>query len=94
MKRISGALELRSWGYSVQLVDPGPLPHPQASSTDISKVVRREYGADEFCMGQMEKALAGWIADAVDGSQNGALERFALREPGERLTEDARNTSE
>ncbi|MGD8621412.1 MAG: FAD-dependent oxidoreductase [Anaerolineales bacterium] len=56
----TGALELQSRGYEVQLVDPGPLPHPQASSTDISKVVRMDYGADEFYMQQMELALGGW----------------------------------
>jgi glycine/D-amino acid oxidase-like deaminating enzyme len=56
----TGALELQSRGYEVQVVDPGPLPHPQASSTDISKVVRMDYGADEFYMQQMELALGGW----------------------------------
>ena len=44
----SAALELRLRGHSVTLVDPGPLPHPQASSTDVSKIVRADYGADAF----------------------------------------------
>ena len=44
----SAALELRLRGHSVTLVDPGPLPHPEASSTDVSKIVRADYGGDEF----------------------------------------------
>jgi glycine/D-amino acid oxidase-like deaminating enzyme len=56
----SGALALRRRGHQVTLVDPGPLPHPAAASTDISKVIRMDYGADEFYMGLMERALDGW----------------------------------
>ena len=44
---VTAAIELRKRGHAVRLVDPGPLPHPLAASTDISKVVRPEYGADE-----------------------------------------------
>jgi glycine/D-amino acid oxidase-like deaminating enzyme len=57
---VTAALELNRRGYRVSLVDPGPLPHPQASSTDISKVIRMDYGADEETMALMEQALAGW----------------------------------
>lgn len=42
----TAAVELGRQGYSVTLIDPGPLPHPLAASTDISKVVRMEYGDD------------------------------------------------
>lgn len=42
------------------LVDPGPLPHPLAASTDISKVVRLDYGDDDDYMAWMEEALDGW----------------------------------
>jgi hypothetical protein len=38
----------------------GPLPHPLAASTDISKVVRLEYGADEAYTELAEQAIAGW----------------------------------
>ena len=31
-------------GYAVTLLNAGPVPHPLAASTDISKVVRIEYG--------------------------------------------------
>jgi len=57
---VTAALELRRRGHSVVLVDPGPLPHPDASSTDISKVVRMDYGADVFYMEMMEHAFPLW----------------------------------
>ena len=37
---ITTALELKARGYRIAVLDPGPLPHPLAASTDISKVVR------------------------------------------------------
>ncbi len=43
----TAALELGKRGHRVQLLDPGPLPHPLAASTDISKAVRMDYGADD-----------------------------------------------
>src|SRR5947199_9900143 len=43
---VTAAIELRKRGQEVVLVDPGPLPHPLAASTDISKAVRAAYGAD------------------------------------------------
>ncbi|HWO18244.1 MAG TPA: FAD-dependent oxidoreductase [Kofleriaceae bacterium] len=43
---VTAALELAARGCAVTLTDPGPLPHPLAESTDISKVVRSDYGAD------------------------------------------------
>ncbi len=55
-----GALALARRGHAVELIDPGPLPHVDASSTDISKVIRMDYGADDFYMALMEKAIAGW----------------------------------
>jgi glycine/D-amino acid oxidase-like deaminating enzyme len=59
---VTAALELRSRGHRVVLMDPGPLPHPLAASTDISKVVRMEYGSDEAYMALMEQARRGWLA--------------------------------
>src|SRR5947209_3643671 len=58
---ITTALELRARGYHVAVLDPGPLPHPLAASTDISKVVRMEYGADETYMAMVEQAYQGWL---------------------------------
>jgi glycine/D-amino acid oxidase-like deaminating enzyme len=57
---VTAAIELRKRGHSVVLADPGPLPHPLAASTDISKVVRLEYGADEPYTALAETAIDGW----------------------------------
>jgi glycine/D-amino acid oxidase-like deaminating enzyme len=51
---------LQGRGYRVTLFDPGPLPHPLAASTDISKAVRLDYGADGDYTALMERALEGW----------------------------------
>lgn len=57
---VTSAVELQQRGHQVTLADPGPLPHPLAASTDISKVIRMEYGADEEYMALGERAIAGW----------------------------------
>lgn len=57
---ITAALELHARACDVTLVDPGPLPHPLAESTDISKIVRCDYGADEDYTLLGERALEGW----------------------------------
>jgi glycine/D-amino acid oxidase-like deaminating enzyme len=59
---VNTALELRQRGHAVTLLEPGPLPHPDAASTDISKVIRMDYGSDEFYMEMMEDALDLWRA--------------------------------
>ena len=57
---ITAALELRSRRWQVTVLDPGPLPHEGASSTDVSKVVRMDYGSDRFYHELAELALEGW----------------------------------
>jgi glycine/D-amino acid oxidase-like deaminating enzyme len=57
---VTAALELHARGCDVTLADPGPLPHPLAESTDISKIVRCDYGADEDYTLLGERALDGW----------------------------------
>ncbi len=57
---VTAAIELRKRGHPVELIDPGPLPHPLAASTDISKVVRLEYGADEAYTVLAEESIEGW----------------------------------
>ncbi len=57
---LTAAIELRTRGYDVAVLEAGPVPHPRAASTDVSKVVRMEYGADESYMALMEQALLGW----------------------------------
>ena len=56
----TAALELQQRGWHVTLFDTGPLPHPDASSTDVSKVIRMDYGADRFYHELAEAALHGW----------------------------------
>jgi sarcosine oxidase / L-pipecolate oxidase len=57
---LTSALELVRRGYRTAVVDPGPVPHPLAASTDISKVVRMEYGSDADYMAMAEAAVVGW----------------------------------
>lgn len=57
---LTAAIELQDRGHATAVLDPGPIPHPLAASTDISKVVRMEYGADEQYMDMMETAVEGW----------------------------------
>ena len=59
---VTAALELRRRGHDVALLDPGRVPRPEAASTDVSKIVRLDYGADEPSMELMERALEGWRA--------------------------------
>jgi glycine/D-amino acid oxidase-like deaminating enzyme len=57
---VTAAIELRKRGHGVILVDPGPLPHPLAASTDISKAVRAAYGADEDYTELAERSIKLW----------------------------------
>ncbi len=59
---VTAARALSRRGHAVFLLDPGPLPHPLAASTDLSKVVRLEYGADQLYTAAMARALAGFRA--------------------------------
>ncbi len=57
---VTAALELASRGHAITVFDPGPIPHPLAESTDISKVVRMDYGADADYTALGEASLDGW----------------------------------
>jgi sarcosine oxidase / L-pipecolate oxidase len=57
---VVAAIELRKRGHHVTLIDPGPLPHPLAASTDISKAVRSCYGNDELYTALAERAIVRW----------------------------------
>jgi glycine/D-amino acid oxidase-like deaminating enzyme len=57
---VTGAIELKKRGHKVLLVDPGPLPHALAASTDISKAVRTAYGADEDYTALAERSIKLW----------------------------------
>jgi glycine/D-amino acid oxidase-like deaminating enzyme len=57
---VTAAVELRQRGHKVILIDPGPLPHPLAASTDISKAIRAAYGADEEYTALAERSIGLW----------------------------------
>src|SRR5690606_21657515 len=58
---ITAAIELNRRGHRVAVIDPGPIPHPLAASTDISKVVRMEYGPDRQYARMVDKAIDGFV---------------------------------
>jgi sarcosine oxidase / L-pipecolate oxidase len=58
---LTAALELRARGWSVTVIDASPsVPATTAASTDISKVVRSDYGADRLYTDLADAALVGW----------------------------------
>jgi glycine/D-amino acid oxidase-like deaminating enzyme len=57
---VTSAIELKRRGHKVILVDPGPLPHPLAASTDISKAVRAAYGSDEDYTALAQRCIELW----------------------------------
>jgi len=59
---LATALELHRRGFRVHVVEAGVPPHPDASSTDISKAVRMDYGTDEFYTRLGERAIGAWRA--------------------------------
>jgi sarcosine oxidase/L-pipecolate oxidase len=59
---VTTALELSARGFEVVVVCPGPVPHPDAATTDLSKLVRADYGCDTFYTELMERGFARWRA--------------------------------
>lgn len=57
---VTAAVELAQRGAKVRLLEPGPLPHRDAASTDISKLIRVDYALDEHYTAAMEVALPRW----------------------------------
>lgn len=57
---ITAALELCKKKYSVAVINPGKIPHPLAESTDISKIIRMEYGTDEEYMDMAAECITKW----------------------------------
>jgi glycine/D-amino acid oxidase-like deaminating enzyme len=59
---VTAARSLRKRGLDVTLLDPAPVgtPHIDAESTDISKIVRIDYGGDEDYTALGEQSLALW----------------------------------
>ena len=59
---LTTALELARRRHRVVVFEQGTVPNPLAASTDISKVIRMEYGPDDTYMALGEAARAGWLA--------------------------------
>ena len=57
---LTASIELRKRGYQVTVLERGTIPNPLASSFDRCKVIRADYGADEFYVAMMEAAFSGW----------------------------------
>ena len=57
---LTAAMELRSRGYAVTVVDPGPVPHPLAASNDVSRMIRMDYGDDKLYSDLGAEAIDGW----------------------------------
>ena len=57
---VTAALELSHRGWHVTVLDPGPIPNESAASTDVSKVIRMDYGSDRFYHELGELSLEGW----------------------------------
>ncbi|WP_395746822.1 NAD(P)/FAD-dependent oxidoreductase [Prosthecobacter sp.] len=57
---LTAALELRARGWQVTVIDQGSIPHPDAASTDISKVVRMDYAQDEQHTAMGERSIQRW----------------------------------
>ncbi|NBR83906.1 MAG: FAD-binding oxidoreductase [Verrucomicrobia bacterium] len=66
---LTAARELRARGWRVTVIDPGPVPTLTAASTDISKVVRMDYGADALWTELGRKSLARWAEWNAESGQ-------------------------
>lgn len=62
---ITAALALHRRGWRVSVVDAGRVPSPSAASTDISKVVRMDYGADELYASMAEASITAGVSSAT-----------------------------
>lgn len=57
---LTAGLQLHSRGWHVTIIEQGTIPHPDAASTDISKVVRMDYGGDWLHTELGEQSIEGW----------------------------------
>jgi glycine/D-amino acid oxidase-like deaminating enzyme len=89
---IAAAVELRGRGHEVTVFDQGGVPNRNASSTDLSKGIRRIYGTRETYVDLVERAAVQWASwqDALGGSfyyPVGQLQISQRYEPGSSLYE-------
>jgi glycine/D-amino acid oxidase-like deaminating enzyme len=59
---LAAAIELRARGYAVVVVEQGQIPYERASSTDVSKTIRRAYGNNATYVELAERAAPRWRA--------------------------------
>lgn len=59
---ITTAIDLCKKGYKTGILNPDSIPHPLAASTDISKIVRMEYGSDIDYMKMADHCIDEWKA--------------------------------
>ena len=57
---LTTACELRRRRWTVTVLDAGRVPRDEAASTDVSKIIRMDYGADVLYTAMAEAAMAGW----------------------------------
>ena len=59
---LASAIELASRGHEVSVFERGAIPHPDASSTDVAKSIRRTWyaGDNETYVELVERAAAQW----------------------------------
>ena len=59
---VAASLELRSRGHDVTVVERGRVPHPEASSTDVSKAIRRTNYPEETYVELVAQSARQWRA--------------------------------
>ena len=57
---ITGAIELRKRGHQVLVLDCLQIPAQHASSTDVNKIIRADYGADVQYMHLALRCIERW----------------------------------
>ena len=87
---LAAALELRARGHDVAVFEQGETPNERASSTDVSKTIRRLYGTNAAYVELAERAGAQWRRwqDRLGESfytQTGQLEIVRNFDPEDRM---------
>ena len=57
---MAAALELRRRGHRVTLIERGEIPNPEASSTDVAKVIRRTSYPNQVYVELVTRSAAQW----------------------------------
>ena len=94
---MAAAIEIGERGHSVTVYEQGTVPHPKATSTDVSKVIRRTWyaGDNERYVELVERAAAKWreweaMFESPIYHVTGALKALPGLEPGTPMYESLR----